>query len=204
MTDGWSDELTETGERSGEREAVPFRAGDHPGYDTEALLERAISIIRGARPMPLSSSVMIARDEMLELLEEAAARMPEELRAARWLLKEREEYLARAGREADEIIDAARDRAEHMVQRTEVVRAARQRARSIVEAAEAESRRMRREVEDYCDQKLGSFEIVLDRTMKTVRAGREKLQATGIHDDDEEQADADDPSTQAFFDQDQG
>ena len=40
--------------------------------------------------MPLSTSVMIQKDEILELLDEALERRPEELRAARWLLKERE------------------------------------------------------------------------------------------------------------------
>jgi hypothetical protein len=34
------------------------------------------------------------------------------------------------------------------------------------------------EAEDYCDQKLAAFEVVLDRTMKTVSAGREKLSVT--------------------------
>ena len=51
------------------------------------------------------------------------------------------------------------------------------RARQMVEEAEAEARRMRRETEDFCDQKLASFEIVLERTLKTVGAGRDKLQA---------------------------
>ena len=37
---------------------------------------------------------------------------------------------------------------------------------------------MRHETEDYCDQRLAGMEIVLDRTMKTVRSGRQKLQAT--------------------------
>ncbi|MGH9121887.1 MAG: hypothetical protein ACRDYC_08060, partial [Acidimicrobiales bacterium] len=31
---------------------------------------------------------------------------------------------------------------------------------------------------DYCDQKLASFEIVLERTIRTVAAGRQKLSAT--------------------------
>ena len=37
---------------------------------------------------------------------------------------------------------------------------------------------MRHEAEDYCDQKLAGMEIVLDRIMRTVQSGREKLQAT--------------------------
>jgi cell division septum initiation protein DivIVA len=147
-----------------------------PSTDAEHLLRRVHEQVAGARPMPLSTSVMVNRDEVLELVEEAIDRLPEELRAARWLLKEREEFLARTKREGDEILDAARTRAERMVQRTEVVKAAEARARKVVEVAEAEARRLRNECEDFCDQKLASFEIVLERTMKVVGAGRTKLQ----------------------------
>jgi len=144
--------------------------------DAEQLFRRVLELVSGARPMPLSSSVMINRDEVVELLEEALDRMPDELRAARWLLKEREEFLAKVRREGDDILDQARARAERMVQRTEVVKAAETRARQVVEKAEDQARRMRLECEDFCDQKLASFEIVLERTMKVVAAGRAKLQ----------------------------
>ena len=102
--------------------------GEHPVprlSDSEALLRRVADIIAQRKTMPLSSSAMINRDEMLELLDEAIDRLPEELRAARWLLEEREEFLAKTRREADDILDAARAQAERMVQRTEVVRGGR-------------------------------------------------------------------------------
>jgi hypothetical protein len=67
-----------------------------------------------------------------------------------------------------------------MVQRTEVVAAAEQRAYEIVDTAQSDSRRLRHEVEDFCDQKLASFEIVLERTQKLVMAGRAKLQGTNL------------------------
>lgn len=146
--------------------------------DVETLLNRVADLIGNARPMPLSASVMVNRDEVLELVEETVARLPEELRAARWLLREREEFLAKVQREGDEILDAARVRAERMVQRTEVVRSAQQEARRIIDDAEAEARRLRHESEDFCDQRLAQFEIVLDRTQKTVQAGRARLQAS--------------------------
>ena len=147
------------------------------GYvgDAETLLRRSIDIIATAPTMPLSSSPRIDRDEIIDLLEEALQRLPDELRQARWMLKERQEFVAKTRREADELLEAARLRAERMVQRTEVVRAAEMRARKIVEAAENEARRMKLEVEDFCDQRLASFEILLERTLKTVTVGREKL-----------------------------
>jgi len=155
---------------------APRARGGGPQPDAEQLFRRVLDLVSSARPMPLSASVMINRDEVVELLEEALERMPDELRAARWLLKEREEFLAKVRREADDILDQARARAERMVQRTEVVKAAEQRARQVVEKAEDQARRMRLECEDFCDQKLASFEIVLERTAKVVAAGRAKLQ----------------------------
>ncbi len=70
-------------------------AGPGPaGPDAELLLQRVSAMIGGARALPLSSSVKLDnKDEILELLREAIERLPQELRQARWMLKERDEYL---------------------------------------------------------------------------------------------------------------
>ncbi|HEU5085566.1 MAG TPA: hypothetical protein VFU14_19660 [Acidimicrobiales bacterium] len=157
---------------------------DRPGQSpyeapqVESVLRELRDLIEQARPMPLSTSVMINQAEVLDLLGEATERLPEELRSAKWLLKQREEFLARTRREADDILAEARAKADQMVQQTEVVKAAEARARSVVDAADAEARRLKLEAEDFCDQRLASFEIVLERTMKVVSAGRAKLQGS--------------------------
>jgi cell division septum initiation protein DivIVA len=174
---------------------------EHHINDSEQIVRRVIDIIATARTIPLSASPMINRDEVIELLEEALNRLPEELRQARWMLKERDEFVAKTRREADDILDAARAQAERMVQRTEVVKAAEMRARQIVEAAEADARRMRHETEDFCDQRLASFEIVLDKVMRTVQIGRERLNPNLT--DPRNTPDAvDKKAVDAFFDQD--
>lgn len=146
------------------------------GPDIEAVLRRVLDIIAGTRALPLSSSVRLDnKDEVVELLQEGIDRLPDEVKAARWMLKEREEFLARMQREADEIVEVGRRRAEEMVENTEIVREARNTARRVIESAREDARRLRLETEDYCDQKLASFEIVLERTIKTVAAGRQKL-----------------------------
>jgi regulator of protease activity HflC (stomatin/prohibitin superfamily) len=156
----------------------PERQHDSP--DTEILLRRVVDLVNAAPKMPLSSTVRLEKDELLELLHEAIQRLPDELRQARWLLRERDEYLAKVQREAEDILGAARERAERIVQRTELVREAQRLSRRILEEAQDEARRLRHEAEDYCDQKLATFEIVLERTMKTVQAGREKLRVTPL------------------------
>jgi cell division septum initiation protein DivIVA len=151
------------------------------GPGTEVLLRRVMDVINNTRPIPLSSTHRLDnKDEVIELLEDALSRLPDELRQARWLLKEREEFLARTQREADEIIEVARNQAARMVQKTEIVREAQLYAQRTVDKATEDASRLRNEAEDYCDQKLAQFEIVLQRTLKTVHSGREKLQVTPL------------------------
>jgi vacuolar-type H+-ATPase subunit H len=191
--------------------AVSLLDSDSTAPDTQALLRRVIDIIQSTRTLPLSSSVKLDnKDEVLELLDEACDRLPEETRRARWLLKERDEFVAKMQREGDDILQAARLQAERMVQRTEIVREAQATARRLIDEGRDEARRLRLEAEDYCDQKLAAFEVVLDRTIKTVAAGREKLSMTpppvlDSHDAPSASIELDDtlPGEDAFFDQDQ-
>jgi cell division septum initiation protein DivIVA len=168
-------------DEDGELDLTPPAVGDqyHPA-EAETLLVHLRDVIAGARPVPLSASSMISKDEVLNLIDDVLQQLPEELRAARWLLKERAEFINSYKHEAEEIVAKARARAESMVQRTEVVAAAEQRAYEIVDTAQSDARRLRHEVEDFCDQKLASFEIVLERTQKLVTAGRSKLQGTNL------------------------
>ncbi|MGA3218687.1 MAG: ATP synthase F0 subunit B [Acidimicrobiales bacterium] len=156
-----------------------------PLPETEALLNRVAGMISGARALPLSSSVKLDnKEEILELLREAGERLPEEVRQGRWMLKEREEFLATTKRQADELVEAARSEAQRLVQRTEILKEAQAQARRAVEEARDEARRLRLEAEDYADQKLAHFEIVLERTLKTVASGRQKLSGITDKDDD--------------------
>lgn len=140
-----------------------------------ALLDECISLIENAKSMPLSSSALISREEVLDLLFQARGAIPEELTRARRLLAERNEMWAEAEREANALLDEARAQAAHLVQRTEVVRQANAHAERLVAEAEARATSMRREAEDYIDRKLAAAEIVVDRVARTLSAGRERL-----------------------------
>ncbi len=163
----------------------------------ETLLGELREIVETARAMPMSASVLVNRDEALDVVEEALAGLPEELKQARWLLKERQEYLDRSQHEADELLEVARVQAERMVERAEVVREARRRAEQVITDAEAHARRLQHEAEDYVDQRLEALEAVLGEAIQTVRNGRRRLQV----DLGPESGEAEDPGE--FFDQDE-
>jgi F0F1-type ATP synthase membrane subunit b/b' len=163
------------------------------------LLLELRDLVDNARTMPMSASVLVNREDVLQLVEEILAAFPEEVRHARWLLKERDDFLVQARREADDILAAARIQVERMVERTEIAREARRVAQRTVDDADAQARRMRLECEDYVDQKLAEFEVVLDRTMQAVHQGRQRLQVAYAPLDDGA-GEPEEPST--FFDQD--
>lgn len=151
-----------------------------PLRPVEQVLDEVIEYIVDTRAMPMSSTIKVNKDELLDLLEDAKATLPAELAEARWLLKEKEDFLAQARREREDIIGQGRSEVSRMVERQEVVKAAEARARLLVDEARDEARQLRRQVEDYCDQKLASFEVVLDKTARTVQQGREKLLGTAV------------------------
>ena len=146
----------------------------------EQMLTQAIRMVERSRPMPFSTSVMINGEELLGVLQKAFAALPEELRAARWMLKERDDMRLRTQREGEEIIAAARARAEQMVQRSEVVKTVEMRARRTISDAEERARRTKLETEDWCDQRLATFEAMLHKTLNTVSTGRRRLQDTRL------------------------
>jgi vacuolar-type H+-ATPase subunit H len=157
--------------------------------DLAGQIQQLEDMVKEAKSMPLSSSALLNRDELLELIEQMKKSLPEEIKQARWVVRDREELLAKARRDAEKIVEDARAEQLQMATREEVVKRAGQEAERIVAEADAESRRMRLEAEDYVDAKLAQFENALQRfaedfvltqdaltrTLEQVETGRERL-----------------------------
>ena len=165
----------------------------------EGALQHLRDLIETARTMPMSASVLVNRDEVVELLDRAMQNLPAELRHARWLLKERQEYLEQAKREGSELLESARVQAERMVERSDIVREARRSAQQIVADAEGEARRLQHAAEDYVDQRLAALEGLLERTLTGIGKGRERLAVQLPTEDKEEDGEDEVP----VFDQDE-
>lgn len=150
--------------------------------DIEARIQQIEELVQEAKAMPLSSSVLLNREEMLELLEEARRELPEEIKQARWVVKDREELLAKARKEAEAVVARAREEQARIASEQEVARAAREEADRVVTDSREKARLLRLEAEDYVDAKLAQFEIVLEKTISElerslgqVRRGRDRL-----------------------------
>jgi hypothetical protein len=132
-------------------------------------------LVEEAKSVPLSSSAVINRDEFLELLAQLKEAVPEEIRQARWMARDRDELLARARKEAERLVSEAAEQRDRLLSRTEIVHAAQRDAERIIDEGKERAARLRIEAEDYIDQKLAAFEILLNKTLTTVNRGREQL-----------------------------
>ena len=104
------------------------------------------------------------------------ATVPEEIKQARWIVKERQEMLAEAKREAERIIREARDQQERLINQQEVVRLAERQAEDLIEEARAREREIRLGAEDYADDILNTLEVNLQKFTAAVQRGRDRLQ----------------------------
>ncbi|WP_024287843.1 hypothetical protein [Cellulomonas sp. KRMCY2] len=139
------------------------------------ILDALENVLAQARSMPMSSSVLVNRAEVLDLLGQAHAVLPTQLSQADEVLAGADDVLAQARAEAEQIIATARRRAEELVSAEQVVVAARVRADEILADADRTAAGLRRDADDYCDRQLADFEIDLGKVIAQVQAGRAKL-----------------------------
>ena len=150
--------------------------------DVLVLIDKLDDVIHNARTVPLTDSVMIDREEIYDLLDQMRSTIPEEIKQARWIVKERQEMLAEAKQEADRIIAEANEKGARLASQEEVVRLAEKQAKEIIEDARERERETRLGAEDYADEVLANLEVNLEKFLAAVRRGRERLQGRGRDD----------------------
>ena len=139
------------------------------------LVDEVIVHLHEAKAMPLSSNALIDREWFLGMMETIKATLPDELRAARWMIREREAFIARANEKARDLLDTARTEADELVSDSNIVAEAVEEANILVRRAEGEARRLRLETEDEVEQKLQRVEGLLVQIMAQVQAARGEL-----------------------------
>ena len=144
--------------------------------DIMELIGRIDELVQNSKNMPLSSNKIVDPEAIYSLVDEIRERYPEELKQARWILKQRQEMVEEAEREANRVLEEAQDRARMLIADTEIVRQAEARAAEILEEARANEREVRLGAEDYADEMMANLEANLGRLLTAVQRGRDRLQ----------------------------
>ncbi len=154
---------------------VEIPTGAHARAEMEDILDTVDDLIvhlHEAKTMPLSSNALVDRELFLGKLEWLRASLPDELRAARWMVREREAFISRTNEKAREIVDLARKEADALVADSSIVAEAVEEANILVRRAEGEARRLRLEAEDDVERKLARMEHLLVELTSRVQDAR--------------------------------
>ncbi len=143
--------------------------------DVHDKLDEVSALVENARAMPMSASCVVNRAQVLDLLDEVRALLPDSLALADDVLADRDDIVIAARANAVEILARADLEARELVSEHEVYRAAVAEADAVRADADAEAARMRRETDDYVDAKLANFEVALHKTIAAVQKGRDKI-----------------------------
>ena len=144
--------------------------------DVLVLIDKLDDLVHNAKSVPMTDTVRVDKEEIYDILDQMRATIPEEIKQARWIVKERQEMLAEAKREAERIVAEAKDKQAQLVSQEEIVKQAERLAEDIVEEARAREREIRLGAEDYADEILSTLEVNLQKFIGAVQRGRDKLQ----------------------------
>ena len=139
------------------------------------LVDELIIGVEGARNVPLSSSVMLDRSQLLGMLYRLRDELPDELRQARWMVREREQFVARTNEKAREMLERARERSDELIAESYIVKEAVEEANHLIRHAESDATRIRLEAEDTSEKTFEATEELLSDLLAQLRRQRAEL-----------------------------
>ncbi|MGC5615833.1 hypothetical protein [Georgenia sp. Z1491] len=153
----------------------PIDATHDAGESLLAILDELRRMVTQARSMPMSSSAIVNRAEVLDLIASARSVVPESIAAADTIVADADAVLERARTQAEEIVAEGEQQAARLVQDEPVLAQANEQARRIVAEAEQQAARRAADADSYAAEHLSRFEKELDQLTQQVRAGRQYL-----------------------------
>jgi cell division septum initiation protein DivIVA len=110
-------------------------------YET---VDELTTVIENARSVPMSSSCMVPRDHVLDLLDDLRESLPEDVQAAGAIVEQRTDILQQAQAEAERLTTRTRDEAERLLeagrrQRDELLATARRQRDELLAQAQADA-----------------------------------------------------------------
>jgi F0F1-type ATP synthase membrane subunit b/b' len=144
--------------------------------DIQHLVDRLEDLIDEGRHIPMTKLTLIDEERALEIIDQMRISVPEEVDKATRILNQKDRLLAQANEEASRIIDLAKEKAEHLIQRDAIVQAAQNRAANIIEQARQDADAIRVDADTYVAEVLNELEGQLMKTLTVVRNGINKIQ----------------------------
>lgn len=145
------------------------------------LLDEFENVIEDSSRIPMTGKVIIHEDALYNFLDRFRALLPEAVREAEWVLRERERVLGEAQREADTIVETAKSKLQRIAGESEIVKLAKLQSEEIIENAKNVAREVTQGSFGYADDVMSQLQTELEKTLMVVKKGRDELRQ-GVHD----------------------
>ena len=135
-------------------------------------------MVQDARAVPLASDkCILQRDEVLDMLDEILAQLPGELKQSRTIVESRNELIAQARREADNILRQAQDEARAMVTKEAIYLEAKRRSEELTAQTQTKIAQLMKAGNDYMDDALRRTEETISQALDEVRDTRTRFRS---------------------------
>ena len=122
------------------------------------LLEEIEEIVDTAAGFPLTGKIMVDSQELLEIVREIRAELPDEIQQAQWIKNERERIIAEAKTQYEAVIDDAQKQADALVENNDITVKAKLRAEELMKVTEDTAKQLKIGTYDYLDSILYNFQ----------------------------------------------
>ncbi|NLO89295.1 MAG: ATPase [Clostridia bacterium] len=139
------------------------------------VLDELEKMIEESTRIPMTGKVVLESENVLDFIDKIRSLLPEEIRQAQWVAKERERLIKEAENEAKRIISDARNEIKKLADETEIVKEADARAKSIYEEAKKEANEVINGANEYAAEVLRNLEGTLTRALNVIRKGIDQL-----------------------------
>lgn len=143
--------------------------------NTLKLIDSLEEMLEIAHKIPLTGNIMIKGDEVFDLLNEIRDSFQEEVKKARQIVREREQMIDSAKREADMIIKGVEANIENMISETSVKRRADQKAAEIKEAAYKKASQLINHSESYSEEILNTLDNYVNKCSNNIKEAKRQL-----------------------------
>lgn len=144
------------------------------------LIDELESRLTVGRRIPLTSKVVVDEEECFDIINEMRSRIPEEVRQAKKIERERDRIIAQANEEAERIVALAGEQAREVLGEQEIFKVAEARAATIIERAQHEADKITTDADDYVIAVLSHLESQLGGLLTTVQNGISVMQEGGV------------------------
>lgn len=141
---------------------------DDTTVDILYLVDRLEELVGLGKRVPFSGRVMVEEEEFLALVDQLRVAVPNEIKQAQRIIKERETIIGEAQDEATKIIDGAKRRSEYFVSEQGIHNEAKQRSEEILRQAEEARKRSMGEIDVYALQQFGFVEDAMHEARQII------------------------------------